>query len=55
MMIRNAFASPKSGPEHEFGDRGPRSTGDALCAPRRNAAMMVVVADNAVNAKPLSG
>jgi hypothetical protein len=52
MMIRSAFASPKSGPQHRFGGRGPRSTGIVSCAPRRDAAMMVVAADNAVNARP---
>jgi hypothetical protein len=55
MTIRSAFAPPKSGLEHEFSGRGPRSTGFAVCELSRNAAMMVVAAENAVNAKPLSG
>jgi hypothetical protein len=53
MMIRSAFASPKSGPKQQFGARGPRSTGIVSCGPRRDAAMIVVAADNAVNARPL--
>lgn len=55
MTIRSAFASPKSGLKHEYCGRGPRSTGFIECELRRNAAMIVVAADNAGYAAPLSG
>jgi hypothetical protein len=55
MIIRSAFAPPKRGLKHEFRGRRSRSTGFVPSDPNRNATMMVVAADNAVNVNPRSG